>query len=81
MAQKIYKYPLSKEQNRNKLLLENTEVKDQQHEMFAEGSCDDEPTEQEIIIFLRSMGWDSSGVEIFFDGMQSVWRWKSYIKK
>lgn len=57
------------------LLRENTEIRDQQHEMWAEGSCDDEPTKEEVIAFVKTLGWVGRCVEISFDGMQTVWRW------
>ena len=37
------------------LLRENTEIRDQAHEMLAEGSCDDEPTKEEVIDFLKTI--------------------------
>ena len=57
------------------LLRENTEIRDQQHEMWAEGSCDDEPTKEEVIAFVKTLGWVGRCVDISFDGMQTVWRW------
>ena len=57
------------------LLRENTEIRDQSHEMLAEGSCDDEPTKDEVIKFLNSLGWVGKCINISFDGMQNVWRW------
>jgi hypothetical protein len=57
------------------LLRENTEIRDQQHEMCAEGSCDDEPTKEEVIAFVKTLGWVGRCVDISFDCMQTVWRW------
>lgn len=58
----------------------NTEIEDQAHKMWAEGSCDDEPTNGEVIEFMRQQEWVVSNVQISFDGMQSCWRWNCDLK-
>lgn len=54
---------------------ENTEIEDQVHKMWAEGSCDDEPLYEEVVAFMATLGWEVRYVQISFDGMQSCWRW------
>lgn len=63
------------------LLRNNTEIRDQVHEMLAEGSCDDEPTKEEVIDFLKTLGWIGKCIDISFDGMQNVWRWNCDIAR
>ena len=61
---------------------QNTEILDQPHQMMAEGSCDDEPTKDEVIAFLKTLHWEiKSKIDISFDGMQNVWRWNCKIGK
>ena len=63
------------------LLRENTEIRDQAHEMLAEGSFDYEPTKEEVIDFLKTLGWIGKCIDISFDGMQNVWRWNCDIAR
>lgn len=62
------------------LLRENTEIRNQKHEMWAEGSCDNEPNEIEISEFLKTLGYKSDCFNIEYDKMQSVWRWNCDIE-
>lgn len=54
---------------------QNTEIEDQAHKMWAEGSCDNEPTNDEIVIFMTECGWAIYNINISFDNMQGFWRW------
>jgi len=49
--------------------------------MQAEGSCDQKPTEKEIEEFILTKGFYCDNIFIFYDNMQSVWRWDCDIVK
>ena len=53
----------------------NTEILDQKHQMYAEGTSDIKPTAKDIELFLKHEGWDIYNLDIFFDSMQGFWRW------
>lgn len=71
---------MTQEEKSNNSQRYNTEIFDQKHQMYAEGSCDDEPTISEVISFVKLIGWDARCVDISFDGIQNVWRWTCDIK-
>jgi len=62
-----------------KLSRENTEIRNQSHEMWAEGMEDFEPSKTEIKSFLLSLGYISHVTDIFYDDMQKVYRWNADI--
>ena len=64
-----------------KILPKNTEIRNHSHLMDAEGTCDDQPTEHEILSYLRSKGYDGFNLQIFFVNMQQTWRWDCDIRK
>ena len=51
------------------------EIKDQPHQMWAEGCHDDKPSSEEIISILNVEGFESKGIEIWEDTLQCLWRW------
>lgn len=57
------------------LLIKNTEIESQAHKMWAEGSCDLQPNDFEIIAFMIEQKWAVRNVIIFYDTMQHFWRW------
>ena len=54
---------------------EDFEVCDQSHQMHAEGCQDAEPTEKDILIAVGLCGYAATEIDIFFDGLQGLWRW------
>lgn len=60
---------------------ENTEIRDQVHEMWAEGTGDIEPVTTDIETLLNNEGYQASNIEIWYDDMQGFWRWNCNIKK
>ncbi len=63
------------------LLLINTEIETAAHKMWAEGTCDNQPTEQEVIDFMDGQMWQVGNVSIFHDDMQGFWRWNCDLVK
>lgn len=53
----------------------NTEFRNQPHEMCVEGAEDDQMTEEDIIKYCADFGYKASEIDIWFDKMQGVWRW------
>ncbi len=60
---------------------ENTEIRNQSHEMWIEGMEDDKPTEDEIIDFVNGLGYATLKIEIWYDSMQCIYRWYADIKE
>lgn len=58
---------------------ENTEICDQAHQMFAEGTSDIEPKEIDIQKMLAEELLAVDEIEIFFDNLQGFWRWSCKI--
>jgi hypothetical protein len=54
---------------------ENVEIRDQAHEMWAEGCQDEKPVFSEITELLESEGFKHDWIESHFDSMQGLWRW------
>lgn len=61
--------------------IKNTEIRSQAHEMWAEGAEDDPCDARDIEELLNEHGYTGNMFDMFFDGMQSVWRWSCEIKK
>lgn len=59
----------------------NTEIRDQQHLMDAEGTSDVEPKSEDIKMLLLSENWECSNIDIWFDNMQGFWRWNCDISR
>ena len=57
----------------------NTEIFDQKHQMWAEGTSDVEPLEKDIKNLLGGEKWSSDKINIWFDNMQGFWRWNCNI--
>jgi hypothetical protein len=64
-----------------KLNRKDTEIRDQLHEMCAEGTADDEPMLIDVYSHLAEHGWQAHDIDIWFDNMQKVWRWVCTISK
>lgn len=62
-----------------KIDIKNTEVRNQPHEMWIEGAEDFEPTEKQVIDFVKELGYKSDGIDISFDNMMGFWRWSCNI--
>lgn len=60
---------------------EETEIRDQAHEMWAEGTSDEMPASSDIETLLKNEGYFASDIERWFDDMQGFWRWNCNIKK
>ena len=65
---------------------EHTEIFDQEHKMWAEGTSIGageglEPKEQDIQYLLGSEGWSTDEIEIWYDNFQKFWRWNCKIAK
>jgi hypothetical protein len=58
----------------------NTEIFDQAHQMYAEGSEDFCVEISEIKEFLFSIGYQSYNEDIFFDNVQKCYRWTADIR-
>lgn len=60
---------------------ENTEIRDQSHEMWAEGTSDTDPHASDIKTFLEEYGYEASNMDSWYDSLQGFWRWSCDIKK
>lgn len=58
-----------------------TEIFDQSHQMYAEGTSDVEPLEKDIKFLLGSENWIADEIGIWFDNMQGFWRWWCSIER
>lgn len=70
--------PLYKESTVN---IANTEIRPQEHEMWAEGTSEIKPLKYDITQLLRKKGFVGKNIEISFDDMQGIWRWGCDIEK
>lgn len=59
----------------------NTEIFDQPHKMWAEGTHKEEPTKKMVVNHLLENGWDCKDVDIWNDTMMGFWRWSSKLIK
>lgn len=59
---------------------EETEIRNQAHEMRAEGTSDEMPTEADVESLLTGEGYEASNIEMWFDGAQGFYRWNCDIK-
>jgi hypothetical protein len=57
----------------------NTEILDQAHQMWAEGTSDVEPKANDIEKLLKDENWNIYDVDIWLDNMQGFWRWSCKI--
>lgn len=62
-------------------LRKNTQILDQQHEMYAEGQCDNKPSREEIKELLLKEGFLMYDLDVFYDNMLAVWIWNCKIAK
>lgn len=60
---------------------EETEIRDQAHEMWAEGTSGLMPDIVDIESLLLGLGWKASNVEVWYDNMQGFYRWNCSITK
>jgi len=74
--------------NRRKMTVdrEHTEIFDQAHQMWAEGTSIGsgeglEPKEADIQKLLSGEGWIADEIDIWFDNLQKFWRWSCKIAK
>ena len=58
----------------------NFEINDSSHKMTAEGAEDDVMTREDIVNTLKAEGFDAHYINIWFDGLQNLWRWSCDIK-
>jgi len=61
--------------------LEETEIRDQAHEMWAEGTSEEMATASEIEAVLNSQGYTGLMFDAWFDTMQGFYRWRCDINK
>lgn len=59
----------------------NTEIFDQAHQMWAEGTSSIEPLEVDIQNLLDGEGFGVDEIDFWFDNMQGFWRWCCKIYK
>jgi len=59
----------------------NTEIRDQAHEMWAEGCGDVDPLRSDIIKLLEDEGFEAKNIDIWFDRMQYLYRWTCTIER
>ncbi len=52
-----------------------TEICDQLHQMYAEGTSDIILEEYEIIQYLLNKKYAASNIDIWHDDFKSIWRW------
>lgn len=57
----------------------NSELRTQKHLMDAEGITDTEPTKDMVFDYVKSRGYYADAIDIWYDNMQSCWRWSCNI--
>ena len=57
------------------------DIRDQKHEMYAEGTSDNEPTQGAIVDAIERRGFVASKINISYDGMMLCWRFTANIKR
>lgn len=57
------------------ILSENTEIINNHRGRWAEGTCDEEPLNMDIMDFLLKEGYASFNISSWHDDMQGFWRW------
>lgn len=55
-------------------------IRDQAHELWAEGSSETKLSTKEIFENIKNVGFLASNIDIFYDEMMSVWRFTADIK-
>jgi hypothetical protein len=60
---------------------ELTEIFDQIHQMYAEGTSDLRPTTTDINQLITECGFVPKNIDIFYDQFQAIWRWGCDISK
>lgn len=62
---------------------DHTEIYDQSHQMWAEGTSivAVEPKEQEIQYLLGSEGWAADEIDTWYVNLQKFWRWSCKITR
>jgi len=60
---------------------ENIEIRDQVHLMDAEGCHDNEPNTDDIRAHLEAEGFHARTIEVWFDDLQKLWRWRCGISR
>lgn len=70
------------EEQRGKMTVErkNTLIRDQLHEMWAEGTSEVMPTHTDIKLLLISLGWHAENIQVFYDSFQRFYRCQCDIK-
>ena len=58
----------------------DVEIKNQIHEMYAEGCQHTKPIFSEITDLLKNEGFSHDKIESHYDEMQGLWRWLCDIK-
>jgi len=59
----------------------DVEIRDQAHQMDAEGMHEFKPTKKQITDLLAKENWKATDIDINFDDTQKFWRWYTPIKK
>ena len=60
--------------------IEETEIRSQAHEMWAEGTADVLPSNEDIIKLIGEKGFEATNIESWFDTCQLFYRWNCEIK-
>ena len=56
-------------------------IRDQKHEMWAEGTADNEIAESDVSKAIKEYGFDSSNIDIYYDELFECWGFTADIKK
>jgi len=56
------------------------EIRNQQHEMWSEGTAEKKPTLSLITEEIKNRGYVASNIDIFYDDLMSIWRFSADIK-
>lgn len=54
---------------------ENTEFRTTTPDKWAEGSCDEKPSEDDVKDYLLKEGYLSMNIDVWFDNMMQCWQW------
>ena len=59
----------------------DVEIRNQQHERWAEGCHSDKPDERDISGLLLNEGYSHKTIELWIDTLQGLWRWHCEIRR
>ena len=63
------------------LYRKNTEIFDQAHQMYAEGTSDEPINHDDVMELLAKEGYFAKNIDSFFDSMMGFYRWDCLIIK